>query len=272
MKSLFLLPPLLALLPFAAAAQSPLGTVPTRSELRIVGTGNGMDMVQAVSALFMSTRPDIVISVPPSIRSSGGVRALLERSAPLARIARPLTQPERSNGLRERLIARLPAAIFVHPDIALRGVTGAQLAGLFTGAISNWSEIGGPHLRVRVVRRAEGDAGLSALRRTMPGWSALVFTPRHRHADTSQDAIEVVHSTPGAISVGTYSRQLEGYLGVLRVDGKHPTDPAYPSMVDLRIAWREDAMSAPLQAYLDFWSIPQARALMESFGAVLPPE
>lgn len=272
MKPFFALLPLLPLLSAPAHGQTLAAIDSQRSELRVVGTGNGMDIVQAVSALFMASRPDVVVSVPPSVHTRGGVRALLERSAPMARIARPLTRPERSNGLRDRVIAQLPAAIFVHPSVPLRDVTAAQLARLFSGEIGDWSEIGGPNLRVRVIRRAETDSGLGALRKTMPGWSDLTFTPRNRHADTAQEAIEVVSSTPGAISVGTYSRQLEGYLGVLRVDGLHPTDPGYPSKVELRMAWRDDAVTAPVKAYLDFWSTSEARGLLQSFGALPPPD
>lgn len=272
MKPIFALLPLVALCSAPALGQtsSPIDAV--RSELRVVGTGNGMDMVQAVSALFMSMRPDVVVSVPPSIHTRGGVRALLERSAPLARIARPLTRPEQSNGLRDRVIAHLPAAIFVHPGVQVQNVSHSQLVRLFTGEIGDWSEIGGPSLRVRVIRRSESDAGLSALRKSMPGWSGLVFTQRNRHAETAQEAIEVVTTTPGAITVGTYSRQLEGYLRALRVDGLHPSDPGYPSRVELRIAWRDDAVTTPVRAYLDFWSTLPARGLMQSFGALPPPD
>lgn len=256
----------------AAQTRHAASSASNHSELRVVGTGNGMDMVQAVSALFMASRGDVIVSVPPSIHTRGGVRALLDRSAPLARIARPLSAAERNNGLRDIVVARLPAVAFVHPGVQMRSVTSAQLVALFSGEITNWAEIGGPNLRVRVIRRADSDAGLSALRKTMAGWADLAFTSRNRLAETAQEAIDIVGSTPGAISVGTYSRQIEGYLGVLRVDGVHPTDPAYPSWIDLRIAWRNDAVTAPVRAYLDFWSTPQARGLAETFGALPPPD
>src|SRR3712207_5531095 len=84
--------------------------------LAIVGTGDGMEMLHAVSVVFSTEQPDVLVSVPPSIGSGGAVAAVGADRNVLGRVARPLKDSEKEQGLEATPIVRIPSAFFVHPS------------------------------------------------------------------------------------------------------------------------------------------------------------
>lgn len=242
--------------------------VPTQV-LVIAGTGNGMELVQAMAAAFTANNPSIRMVVPPSTHTSGGIAALLEGEASLARIGRALTSEEEKAGLRSTAVARIPSAIIVHPSVTVRDVTTRQLVDLFSGRIRNWRELGGPDLRVRIVRRKETDATLSHMRAQVPGWDTLRFPERSKLATTVQEAIAFVGRSPGAIGFTSYGRELDSHLGVLHVDGRHPFEDDYPWSATLYLAYRDTTATPDSKRFIAFWQTETARNLAKRLGAKL---
>ncbi|HEY8566855.1 MAG TPA: substrate-binding domain-containing protein [Beijerinckiaceae bacterium] len=241
------------------------------AELRIVGTGDGIDLLRALGAAYTAEYPDVTVVVPPSIGSGGGIAAVGSGREVLARVARPLSEGERAQGLVGVPLMRLPSAIFVHPSTGVTTITAAQLADIYAGKITNWSEVGGADARIKVVRREDADSTLTVLRQTMPGWNGLTITDRSKLATTTQEAISTVETVPGAIGFGPYGRHLEPALTVLRIDGHHPLDPSYPSAVLVGFVHRDGALPPPAQDFVSFAASPKAKAILASLGG-LPAE
>lgn len=256
---------------FSLAVCSALAAVPCSAAetLAVVGTGDGIAVLKALGAAFTAQNPEITISVPPSIHSSGGVRAVADGNAIVGRIARPLKQGEREFGIRAIPIFLQPTVFFVHRSANVRGLTAEQLAGVFNGTIRNWREVGGDQLRVRVVRREEVDSSLAVLRYTLPGWKELKFNEdRSKLATTTQDAFDAVERHEGAIGFGPYSRDLDKRFTILSVNGLHPTDPAYPSAVTLSLIYREATLTKAARQFIDFVFTANAQAVVRDLGAI----
>lgn len=167
---------------------------------------------------------------------------------------------------------RIPSAIFVHRDAGVTGLTHDQVADIFSGKIENWSAVGGPDLKIRVVRREETDSTLAVLRASMPGWRALALTSRSKTATTTQDAIETVRQTPGAIGFGPFSPTLAQDMTVLTIDGSAPRDVRYPSAVTLSLIYKTATRDEASSAFLAFATSDRARHLLaERGGAPLAP-
>src|SRR3954463_14293387 len=137
-----------------------LSSLAHATELPVVGTGDGIEILRALGNAFNRTEAAVEITVPPSIGSGGGIAAVGAGSAILGRVARNLTDAEVSRGLVYTPFARLPSAFFVHPGTRVSNLSTRELAALYAGKISNWKEVGGADLRVRVVRREEADSTL----------------------------------------------------------------------------------------------------------------
>jgi len=238
------------------------------SGLKVVGTGDGLEMLQEIGEAFSAAHPEIDLSIPPSIGSGGGIAAVSSGAERLGRVARPLKDSEVEFGLVYLPIARIPTAIFTHPSAGVKELASNELAGLYSGAITNWSELGGADLRVRLVRREDSDSTLQVLRASMPGWKELEFSPRSKTALTTQEAISSARKVEGAIAFGPYSRPLEDGLSVLKIDGHHPTDEGYPSTVTLALIYKDGTMDDGMKAFIDYVLSDHARDLIRNFGGV----
>jgi phosphate transport system substrate-binding protein len=244
-------------------------TTPTSaSELPIVGTGDGIEMLQALAEAFNAENKGVTVQVPPSIGSGGAIASVGSDKDVLGRVARPLTDKDQSQGLKAVPIVRIPSAIFVHPSARVTSLTAAQVADIFSGKIANWSEVGGADLRVRVVRRENGDSTLQVLRASMPGWKDLAFTEKSKLAMTTQEAVQSVKDVEGAIGFGPHSTALKDGTVVLRIDGNLPGDPNYPSAVTLALIHKDTTITPDAKVFLSFVQTAKAKAVLKDMGGV----
>jgi phosphate transport system substrate-binding protein len=238
------------------------------ADLAIVGTGDGIEMLQAVGAAFNAEHDDATVTIPPSIGSGGAVAAVGGNRQILGRVARPLSTAEKEQGLTAVPIARIPSAIFVHPDAGIRDLTADQLLGIYAGRIENWQAVGGADIRIRVVRREDTDSTLAVLRESMPGWKSLVLTTHSKTATTTQDAVDTVKRVSGAIGFGPYSRNLEDGAIVVKIDGVHPLASGYPSFVTLSLIYKEEKLDDVATRFLAFVKTAKARKVLTDGGGV----
>jgi phosphate transport system substrate-binding protein len=240
------------------------------AEVPVVGTGDGIDILRALSASYNKSY-GAEITVPPSIGSGGGIAAVGSGNAALGRIARALTDAEAQRGIVAVPIARLPSAIFVNSSAKISKLSSKQLQDIYAGVVTNWKEVGGADLRIRVVRREEADSTLSVLRASMPGWRSLEITERSKLATSTQEAIDTVRTVEGAIGFGPFTKTLEDGTVVLRIDGQHPIDPGYPSAVVLSLIHLQQSTSPAPESFVRFAKSAEAQSLIASFGAVPVP-
>jgi phosphate transport system substrate-binding protein len=256
--------PALAVVMALASLESLAGA----TELSVVGTGDGIELLRVLGAAYTADNPETVVIVPPSIHSSGGIAAVGSNKEVLGRIARPLSDSEKAAGLISVPVFRLPSALYVHPSTGVTQLSAKQLAGIYSGAVSNWRDVGGNDLRIKVVRREDVDSTLNVLRATMPGWKDLAITEKSKTATTTQDAVDTVRAVEGAIGFGPYSTGLETDLVVLKIDGKHPTNLDYPSAVTLLLIYKQATITPEARHFIEFFKTMKARTLLASMGGV----
>jgi phosphate transport system substrate-binding protein len=156
----------------------------------------------------------------------------------------------------------------VNASSGVTSLSTKQLLAVYSGRVTNWKEVGGANLRVRVVRREDADSTLTGLRAAMPGWKDLVITEKSKMATTTQEAIETVREVPGTIGFGPFSRTLENGMTVLKIDGRYPSDPEYPSSVELALIYKEATVTPQARKFIDFVTTPKARRIIATMGNV----
>jgi phosphate transport system substrate-binding protein len=251
-----------------AFAVASLPALAGTSELSVVGTGDGIELLRALGAAYAADNPQTTILVPPSIGSGGGLAAVGGDKEVLARVARPLTDSERALGLIATPMFRLPSAFFVHRGANVANLTAQQLADIYAGKIVNWSDVGGASLRIKVVRREEADSTLTVLRQSMPGWKDLAITEKSKTAVTTQDCINTVKDVEGAIGFGPYTNALEMELVVVKVDGRFPTDRDYPSAVTVSLVHKQATVTPAAAQFIAYVKTTRAKTLLSSMGGV----
>jgi phosphate transport system substrate-binding protein len=237
-------------------------------DLSVVGTGDGIDLLRALGAAYTADHPDTNVIVPPSIGSGGGIAAVGSDKEVLARIARPLSDTEKGAGLVATPIFRLPSAFFVHRSANVKGISSTQLADIYRGKITNWKDVGGADLRIKIVRREEQDSTLLVLRQSMPGWKDLAITEKSKTAVTTQEGIDTVKEVEGAIGFGPFTRALEMELTVLKIDNRYPTDAEYPSAVTLAFVHKNSTVTADAKKFIDYVKATKAKTVLTQMGGV----
>ena len=251
-----------------AAPLALIGLSAHAGDLSVVGTGDGIDLLRALGAAYTADHPDTNVIVPPSIGSGGGIAAVSSNKEVLARAARPLSESEKEAGLIATPVFRLPSAFFVHRSAGVTGLTNAQLADVYSGKVSNWKEVGGHDLRIKVVRREDADSTLQVLRQSMPGWKSLAITEKSKTAVTTQDCIDTVKEVPGAIGFGPFTKALEMELSMLYIDGHYPTDKDYPSAVTLTVVHKDSTVTPDAKQFVTYAKTSKARTVLTNMGGV----
>src|SRR5450759_4402363 len=143
-------------------------------------------------------------------RSSLGLLALLEHKADLAMISTTLereTEILRKSDpglpfqrLRAFEIARTRAALVIHPDNPVRTARLQDIGKILTGEISNWKQLGGPDLPIRVVAIREGGGVLASVEARLLGGSHI-SAPDMIRVQVGTQVVRVVAQEPGAIGI-----------------------------------------------------------------------
>ena len=118
---------------------------------------------------------------------------------------------------------------FVHKDNPIDNLTTEQVQGIYSGEITNWSEVGGKDEKIAAYQRNEGSGSQSMLIRFMDG-KEIMEAPTEMVDDLMVGIVERVsdyRSKPGSIGF-SFRYYLEGIIKnpdikLLSIDGVAPT-------------------------------------------------
>jgi phosphate transport system substrate-binding protein len=193
-------------------------TSSSAATLTIAGstTFNTAVMVPYQKAIEAATGHTLII-IPN--RTELGVRLLMERSADLAMISSKLESVSRN--LREsdptlpvdRLVSfeayRARVAFTVHPSNSIRSISTQQLKAVLLGDITNWRELGGHDLPIRLVMVDAGAGIPLTIATQLLGGKPVTSNDAIRVRISSQVA-KVVEQEPGALGL-TQEKNMAGH-------------------------------------------------------------
>jgi len=139
--------------------------------------------------------------------SSTGFRALEKKTTDIALASRTIKDSEveklsNLGNLRsfkaEHVVAIDGLAVIVHPDNPINGTSVENLGKIFSGQITNWSELGGANLPIRVHARDNNSGTWDTFKNlVLKKQYALIKTARR--FESNDELSDVVSSQPGAI-------------------------------------------------------------------------
>src|SRR5512132_1157828 len=133
---------LAACAPAAAPARDPLAGV-----YKIGGGDASIEIVKALTDAFAAKHPGVKFELDTSLGSDPAVKLSADGSLDLGMASRELSAEE--TAIVDRyLIGAAGTAIAVHSANAVRALTSAQVAAIFSGKITDWSALGGERLTI----------------------------------------------------------------------------------------------------------------------------
>lgn len=161
--------------------------------------------------------------------SNAGLRNLIDGKVLMAASSRPLNGDELSAGIVGVPIARDALAVTVSVNNPYKGgLTMEQLRSIFSGQITNWSEVGGPNLPIKIINRSFDSGTHSFFKEAVLSGKSFP-TDGANFITVKQDVTTPILRALGnnGISYSTIT-QIENQqtVRVVPIDGISPTDRA----------------------------------------------
>jgi len=223
-------------------------------------------VIAALGEAFMEEHNGVTISFNPT-GSGAGITSAQEGTADIGLSSRTLRDTE--TGVDAITFAIDGLAVIVHPDNPVQNLTIEQLYGIYSGEITNWSEVGGNNLPISPIGREAG-SGSRGVFDDVVG----VDEPVHDQELTSGGAvISAVATNPAAIGYASLSTvgntvQIISVNGVM-ISDTTLIDGSYPVARPFILMTQSGAEISPAtQAFIDFILSSAAAEIIENAGVV----
>ena len=236
-----------------------------------VATGGSTSMKNVIAALtegFAEVEPDITVSYDPT-GSGAGITGATDKTLDIGLSSRALKDEEETD-VDGTTIALDGIAIIVNKDSKVADLTVDQLKQMFTGEITNWSEVGGDDGEIVLVGREAGSG-------TRDGFESIVDVKdscKYAQELTATGAvISAVEANPLAIGYASLSAvgDTVKMVTVEEVECSEETvkDGTYKIQRPfVFVTNKSAALSEQAQAFFDFATSTDAADLIRTAGAV----
>ena len=227
-------------------------------------------LVNGLKEGIVETYPNLQLE-PQFTGSSAGVEAVTNGTADIGDVSRALTDEEKAGGLVENIVALDGIAVVTDTANTATNLTTQQLKDIYTGKITNWSEVGGADQNIVVIGRESGSGTRDAFE------EILDIADQCQLAQTLNETGAVaaaVQSTPGAIGYISLDA-LNDKVKALQLDGVSPSeetvkDGSYTLQRPFVMATKGEIseQSAQVQAVFEFINSDAGQEVISSVGLV----
>ncbi|HIQ73614.1 MAG TPA: phosphate ABC transporter substrate-binding protein [Candidatus Cottocaccamicrobium excrementipullorum] len=186
--------------------------------ISMVGSTSMEKFANALSEVFMEKYPNVTVQAE-FVGSGAGIEAVNNGSADIGNSSRNLTDEEKAEGIAENIVAIDGIAVVVDPANTAADLTKQQLTDIYSGAVTNWSEVGGSDSPIVVVGREAGSGTRSAFEEILGLEDACAYSSE---LDSTGAVMARVASTPGAIGYVSLD-VLDDTVKALNLEGVEPT-------------------------------------------------
>ena len=235
-----------------------------------VATGGSTSMKNVIAALtegFAEVQPGVTVSYDPT-GSGAGITGATDKTLDIGLSSRALKSDE--TGVTGTTVALDGIAIIVNKDSKVEDLTVDQLKQMFTGEITNWSEVGGDDGEIVLVGREAGSG-------TRDGFESIVDVKdacKYAQELTATGAvISAVEANPLAIGYASLSA-VGDTVKAVTVEGVECSedtvkDGTYKIQRPFVFVTNDSApLSEQAQAFFDFATSTDAADLIRTAGAV----
>ena len=187
-----------------------------------VATDGSTSMQKVIGALgeaFMNANPKVNFTYNPT-GSGSGIKAVSAGTCDIGLSSRALKEEEVAEGLVGTVLAYDGIAVIVNPENTVEDLDLETIAKIYTGEITNWSEVGGADAEIVLVGREAGSG-------TRSGFEEIVGVEdecQYRQELTSTgDVITAVASNPGAIGYASLA-SVKDTVKAISVEGVTPSE------------------------------------------------
>ena len=236
-----------------------------------LGSTSMEKVMGALAEQFGMDNSGVTVSVEGG-GSGAGVEAAANGTADIGLASRSLKDEEKSQGLQETVLALDGIAIIVNAENTVEDLTVEQIAQIFTGEITDWSEVGGTAGPIACIGRESGSGTRDGFESITDTEDACVLA---QELTSTGAVIEAVRGNTSAIGYASLA-SAEGQEGIkiLTVGGVECSeatvlDGTYEIQRPFVLVTKEGVeLSAAAQSFFDWATSASASDLIRAAGAV----
>lgn len=195
------------------------------AEIRYVGSATIGENILPAAAQAFTTRTGIRFGAVEIQGSGKGLEQVVRGEAELAGVARGLTPTEKERRVYYQVIGYDAVGVFVHPSNSVRSLTRAQLKAIYSGAITNWKDVGGPDRQTVVITQVWGGGRGQMVEFHEDVMDGAAFRADRRELDRQPEQVTALMSEPGGITAVSLAVRRPG-IKAMAIQGYAP-EPAH---------------------------------------------
>jgi phosphate transport system substrate-binding protein len=181
----------------APATQDPLG-----GQYIVNGGGGALDNVKALADAFKLQHTGITWQGLADIGSNAGVNLVISGETDLGYISRELLDTEKGK-VEAVPIGASGTAVAVSASNLVKALTKDQIAKIFTGAISDWKDVGGTPGKIRILIRESGSSTRSAFELYFFDGKKPTYAANSVEVTTYDETVKAINSFKESIGMVT---------------------------------------------------------------------
>ena len=196
------------------AGEGESGSTQLSGTVNLNGSTSMQKLANALKEGFMTANPGVVVNV--EFTGSGtGVQAAIDGTTDIGNSSRALKEEEKNSGLIENIVAIDGIAVIVNKSVDVTDITSEQLAKVYTGEITNWSELGGEEEPIVVVGRESGSGTRGAFEELLEVEDLCDYA---QEIDSTGGVLSTVANTSGAIGYVSLD-VIDDSVVIMAIDG-----------------------------------------------------
>jgi phosphate transport system substrate-binding protein len=242
--------------------------------ITIKGSTTVYPVAQATAEKFMDMHPEVRISIQGG-GSGFGIAALIDGTTDIGNASRPIKDKEIKKALskgtdpKAHVVALDGIAVVVNPSNSVSALTKQQIKDIYTGKISDWSDVGGSGGKIVVISRDSASG-------TFETFNKLALDKERVRPDallqaSNQAVATTVAKTPGAIGyvgLGYLTSKVKG-VDVNGVEASKDTVRSGEySFARPLFMYTDGPAKGAVKKYLDFVTSSEGQRLAEKQGYV----
>ena len=235
-----------------------------------VATDGSTSMENVIGALketFEGDNTGVEVTYNPT-GSSAGITAVAEGRCDIGLSSRNLKDSEIEQGLTGTILAYDGIAVVIHPENTVEDLTVEQIAAIYKGEITNWSEVGGIDAEIVCIGREASSGTRSGFEEIVGVEDACAY---RQELSSTGDVITAVSQNPGAIGYASLA-SVKDTVKAISVNGVVPGDEtvkneSYAIQRPFLLVTKGE-LSETAQAFFDFITSEAAREVITAAGVV----
>lgn len=248
--------------------------VKTQQEIKLGGSSSTHTAIEILGNAYAVQNQNVKFTFLPKGQSGSGIAGVKKGLRDIAGVSRKLKPQEDDGSVIYKQLATDGLVVATHESVkGISNLTTQQLKAIYSGAVTNWQELGGPNEEIVVLDRPEDESAKRLLRKHYLG-KELKNAPKVAIMRYEPELINALQNTPHSIGAFSLAYTISNKLPVnrLSLNGIEPTPEniksgKYKMVRSIGVVWDQKPSEAT-QKYLDFAFSEKGADILNNSGFV----